>query len=201
MMINRRSTLLASLMSATLGLAGLDLTACESDGADGASLADHHAAAREARLAVLDGVPPMRIGTYDNRAIAVAYAPSRFNPVGDNMEAYNAAREAGDEQRIAELEAWGESHQRQLHRQGFGHVPVDDLLAHVAHRLPEVAENADVDAIVFDCTWTGPNVEVVDVTMELVMLFEPTEKTLKTAREIVKHEPIDLDVIERNHEH
>jgi hypothetical protein len=78
---------------------------------------------------------------------------------------------------------------------------VDDLLAHVADRLPEVAEQADVDAIVFDCSWAGPNIEIVDITMELVMLFDPTEKTLRTAREVMKHEPIDLDAIERGHEH
>jgi hypothetical protein len=30
----------------------------------------------------------IRIGTYDSRAIAIAYAPSRFNPVREKMAAY-----------------------------------------------------------------------------------------------------------------
>ena len=83
--------------------------------------------------------PKLRVGTYDNRAIAVAYAPSRFNPGGEKMREYRQAAAEGDEARMAELSAWGEAHQRALHRQGFGRVPVDDLLAHVADRLPEVA--------------------------------------------------------------
>ena len=30
-----------------------------------------------------------RIGTYDSRAIAIAFAPSKFNPVGDKMKDRN----------------------------------------------------------------------------------------------------------------
>ena len=102
---------------------------------------------------------------------------------------------------MAELEAWGQGHQRALHRQGFGRVPVDDLLAHVAERLPEVARTARVVAIVFDCNWAGAEVELVDVTHELVALFEPSEKTLATVEELLQHEPVDLDELERGHEH
>jgi hypothetical protein len=33
------------------------------------------------------------------------------------------------------------------------------------------------------------------------MLFNPSEKTLKTAREICTVEPVDLDELEQNHDH
>ena len=138
----------------------------------------------------------VRVGTYDSRAIAVAYAPSKFNPVGEKRRELEAAKAAGDTERVAELEAWGPKHQRALHRQGFGRVPVDDLLAHVADRLPEAARAAGVDVIVFDCSWAGPEVEVVDVTHELVALFDPSERTLTTVEELLEHEPVDLDEIE-----
>jgi len=145
--------------------------------------------------------PKLRVGVYDSRAIAVAYAASEFNPVDDKMQQHQAAKAAGDEAKVQKLEAWGESHQRQLHRQGFGRVPVTDLLAHVQDRLPDVAEEANVDVIAFECNYLGPGVEEVDITMELVMLYDPSPKTLKTVAELMKHDPISIDEIEQHHEH
>lgn len=201
--MNRRHAITSGILSVLLSLAGAMSTACDSGPASGsgAELAVDTSSRSGADMGAVGQDRIVRIGTYDNRAIAVAYAASRFNPVAEKMKDFKAAEEAGDEQRIAELENWGESHQRQLHRQGFGHVPVDDLLAHVADRLPEVAEQAGVEAIVFDPSWAGPNVELVDVSMQIVMLYEPTEKTLRHARAIMNHEPADLDEIERNHDH
>jgi hypothetical protein len=86
--------------------------------------------------------PRLRVGVYDNRAIAVAYAPSKYNLVQDKMKQYEEAKKAGDSARAKELQDWGAKHERQLHRQGFGRVPVDDLLAHVKDRLPEIARKA-----------------------------------------------------------
>ena len=90
----------------------------------------------------------VRIGVYDNRAIAIAFAASKFNPVSEQMKKYEAAKKAGDKEQMDKLEAWGKKHQRQLHRQGFGRVPVNDLLAHVKDQLPEVAKRNRVQAIV-----------------------------------------------------
>ena len=144
--------------------------------------------------------PKVRLGVYDNRAIAVAYAASKFNPVRQKMADYEQAKGAGDEARMRELKEWGEKHQRQLHRQGFGRVPVGDLLAHVKDNLPEVARKTGIDAIVWQCDHAGPHVEVVEITNELVQLFEPSEKTLRTVEELKKHPPADLDVIEQHHD-
>ena len=134
-----------------------------------------------------------RIGTYDSRAIAIAYAPSKFNPVAENMKAYEKAKAAGDEKRMEELEQWGKKHQRQLHRQGFAIVPVTDLLDHVEDKLPEVAQAAGVVAIVRACDFQSDQVELVDVTDRLVELFDPSEKTLENARSIRTKPPVDLD--------
>ncbi|MFZ5832812.1 MAG: hypothetical protein ACOY3P_22225 [Planctomycetota bacterium] len=143
----------------------------------------------------------LRVGVYDNRAIAVAWAPSRFNPVAEKMKEMEQAKAAGDEAKQKELKAWGQSHQRKLHRQGFGRMPVDDLLAPVKDRLPEVARKTSVDAIVWQCDYAGENVEMVDVTSELVELFDPSPKTRKIAAEIVTKPPVDLDEIEKHHDH
>jgi hypothetical protein len=147
-----------------------------------------------------DGNPEkIRIGTYDSRAIAIAYAPSKFNPVKANMEKYNVAKIAGDKKKMKELEAWGEKHQRQLHRQGFSNLPVHDLLSHVKDQLPTVAKEAGVIAIVAKCDFTSETVEVVDVTERLVELFDPSEKTLKYVREIKNVKPIDIDELDDTH--
>jgi hypothetical protein len=143
----------------------------------------------------------LRVGVYDSRAIAVAWAASEFNPVGEKMKEYDAARAAGDEARVEELEEWGESRQRQLHRQGFGRVPVTDLLACVKDRFPEVARQTGVEVIAFECNYLAPGVEKVDITMALVMLYNPSPKTLKTVAELMKHKPLSLDEIEQHHEH
>jgi hypothetical protein len=149
-------------------------------------------------LASRSAAPPKaRIGTYDSRAIAIAYAPSKHNPVAEKMKEYEAAKAKGDTQRAKELEAWGTTHQRQLHRQGFARVPVDDLLAHVADRLPEVAKAAGVEAIVFGCNHHTADIELVDVTLAIVALYEPSEQTLEYVRSAMKAEPVALDTIDK----
>ncbi len=148
-----------------------------------------------------DAARAVRVGIYDNRAIAVAFAASKYNPVAEKMKEYNAAKEAGNTDRVRELEAWGQKLQRQLHRQGFSRVPVDDLLAHVKDQLPEVAEKMKIDVIVWQCDFASPGTEIVDVTSELVQLFHPTEKTLRTIGDLLPKPPIELDVVEQNHEH
>lgn len=141
-----------------------------------------------------------RIGTYDSRAIAIAYAASKFNPVKEKMKEMQSAKAAGDQAKIKELEEWGQSHQRQLHRQGFGRVPVDDLLIPIKGRLPEAARQAGVAAIVMSCDWTGPDIEAVDMTDALVALYEPSARTLETVRKMKGVAPVPLDEIER-HKH
>ena len=116
------------------------------------------------------------------------------------MKEFAEAKAANDDKRVKELEAWGKKHQRELHRQGFAIVPVNNLLEHVKDKLPAVAQKTGVVAIVRACDFTASNVISVDVTDELVKIFEPSEKTLKTIAEIRKVEPVDLDAL-ASHEH
>jgi hypothetical protein len=139
--------------------------------------------------------PKLKVGTYDSRAVAVAFAASKHNPVAAKKAEHDEAKEAGDAAKLAELERWGRSLQRRLHRQGFARVPVDDLLEHVEARLPEAAAKAGVDVIAFGCDYASDAVEVVDVTRELVALFDPSPKTLETVAQLAKVPPVDLDDI------
>lgn len=144
----------------------------------------------------------IRVGIYENRAIACAYAPSVFNPVAKKMEEYKKAKAEGNEKRCVELKAWGKKHQQNLHWQGFCAVPVDDLLVYVKDGLAKLAEKENLDLIVWRYDYKSKNVEIIDVTDQIVALYNPTAKTLRTVKEIQKHAPVSLDVIAKHgHEH
>jgi len=138
----------------------------------------------------------IRIGTYDSRAIAIAYVRSGFDEVISEKKAdYAAAKAAGDTDTVAELEKWGNTHQRLLHFQGFGRYPVDGMLAAVRGELPRVAEEFDLDAIVWLPSYTGEGVEVVDVTELLVRLFTQDEQVATMAMAACEHEPLTFEVL------
>ena len=134
----------------------------------------------------------VRIGTYDSRGVAMAYAQSKFNPVGEKMAAYKKAKAAGDKAKMLELEAWGEQHQRQLHFQGFGRVPVDDLLLPVKDQVAELARARGLAAITMHCDFVGKDIELVDVTEDLAKLYNASDKALEMIRGIRKVKPASL---------
>lgn len=140
----------------------------------------------------------VRVGTYDNRAITVAHAHSELNPVDEKMKERAQAEAEGDTEKMEELEAWGERHQHELHLKAFCHAPVDDLLAHVADQIPDVARETGVDVIARACDYVAEDVEVVDVTMELVGLFNPGEEALRTIEQMKGVEAVPLEGIERH---
>jgi hypothetical protein len=136
----------------------------------------------------------IRIGTYDNRAISLAFFASRFNPTAEKKAAYEKAKAAGDQAKMKELEEWGPKFQRQLHFQTFGRAPVDDLLEPVKDRIAKLAGDKQLAAITMNCDFTSEQVELVDVTEDLVKLYDPDplDKTLQGVREIRKIKPTPL---------
>jgi hypothetical protein len=135
----------------------------------------------------------VRVGTYDNRAITIAWFHSEHNVFRKIAEEHERAMEAGDKALAKEFEEKAVTFQRRLHFQGFGRAPVGDLLKAVEDQLADVAAAAGVDAIVFECNYFGDEVEVVDITSELVALFDPTPGTLKMVESIVEQEPVPLE--------
>ena len=111
-----------------------------------------------------------RIGVYDSRAVAVAYAGSTFQvkKMKDLTGQLNKAREAGDINGISRLETAGREWQLNLKRQGFGTAPVDDILAEIASDLPKIQHAAGVTSLV--SKWNEaelhgrPNAVRIDVT-------------------------------------
>jgi len=148
----------------------------------------------------------VRVGVYDSRAIAVAFGDSETWQASTGKQLamraeYNAAKAAGNQKRVAELEAQGKAQQTLVHKQGFSTAPVDDILKNIQDKLPEIAKAAGVSAIVSkwdkDALAKYQSAELVDITMPLVNAFHPTERQLKFAIDIQKQAPISLEEAEK----
>lgn len=150
----------------------------------------------------------LRVGVYDSRGVAIAYAHSHFNEARyQKMKAQlDAAEAAGDEQAINELKAAGKQDQAQKHLQGFGTAPVHEYLELVKDQIAAVADEAGVDMIVskWECDYLAADAEVVDVTMALAKLFEPREKAYQWIEQMKDKKPIpheELERLEKEHPH
>ncbi len=126
---------------------------------------------------------PYRIGVFDSRAVAIAWARSEDGAaqLRQLRADYNQAKQAKDEKRIKELDQQAQWTQMRLHQMGFSTGPVGDILAKVKDKLPGIARQERVLAIVskWECPYNDPSVELVDVTLPLVKLFDPSDEVLR----------------------
>ena len=145
-----------------------------------------------------------RIGTFDSRAIAVAYATSpQHRATLDALVAErNRAKADGRVDRVRELEAEGAARQERLHEQGFGTADVGELLASIRDEIPAIAEQAGVELIVskFDVVWQAKGTEFVDVTDLLVETFHPDDRTRANAAMIRKQAPMSSEELRKHHD-
>lgn len=146
-----------------------------------------------------------RIGTYDSRAIAVAYAGSPLHEASlqPMQTAYREAKARGDAAEMKRLEQEGQALQAKAHLQAFSAAPVDEILAQIATVLTTIQTDADVSALV--SKWDAaalaayPDCEQVDVTMALVDALQPTERQRKFALDIQKKAPLPADKVRAQH--
>jgi hypothetical protein len=144
-----------------------------------------------------------RIGIYDSRVVAYAFFWTNDQQAKRNeqMKAANAAKAAGDTAQFEKLSRALADAQQKIHRQVFSSAPVDDALAAIEPRLPEIRKQAGDAALV--SKWDAPALRKypsavqVDVTDLLVAEFKPTEKQLKAIEEIKKQKPVPLDQIDK----
>lgn len=149
---------------------------------------------------------PIRIGIYDSRAVAIAYAGSPIHDriLKDKMAERDKAKADGDEDGVKELEAWGQEHQQRMHHQGFGSAPVTEMLAHIKDQLPRIAADAGVDVIVskWQLDYIDPDMEPVDITLKIIAPFEPKPQALKWIEQLKDKQPLSYDEIESHgHDH
>ena len=141
----------------------------------------------------------LRIGVYDSRAIAMAYGNSAaFRESMKPIQAeYEKAKKDKNDKRMKEIDSKMKLQQRRLHEQGFSTGSVAGLMAKVKDSLPEVAKKAGVNVIVskWELNHQSPDVEVVEVTDELVALFHPSEKVLGWVKDLKSHPPLPIEEI------
>ena len=144
----------------------------------------------------------VRVGTYDSRSVAIAFAGSEaFSKWMGELKAENdKAKASGDSKRISEIEAEGVARQKFMHRQGFSTAPVVDILGQIKDLLPAIKEKAGVTDLV--SKWDKASLtrfkdaELVDVTLALVDAFNPNDRQRKSAIKIQKQKPIPLEQAE-----
>ena len=140
-----------------------------------------------------------RLGVYDSRAIAVAFANStESRDVMKSVQAdYQKAKAAKDEKQVKAIEAKMKLQQRRMHEQGFSTGSVAGIMAKIKDKLPGVAKQAGVQAIVskWELNYQATELEVVDVTDELVALFHVSDKGKEWVKSIRTQPPLPIEQI------
>lgn len=135
----------------------------------------------------------LRIGTFDSRVIAVAYANSKFNTMSSELGVkMQAAKEKNDANEIAQIEREGKMRQAMMHEQGFGTGSVRNILNLMKDKVAEMAKKEKLNLIVskWEVVYNSTNCELVDVTEKIVNFFEPNEKMKMMMKEMMKQEPM-----------
>jgi len=147
-------------------------------------------------LALQPAPAKVRVGTFDSRAVGIAYARSAmFAPIlKEWKDKYEKAKAEKNEAVIKECEAWGPNYHKLQMLQGFSIASVADILEKVKDQLPKAAKEAGVDILVskWELAYQNPSFEIVDVTSCLVKIFNPDNQTLKILEELSKQPPIPL---------
>jgi hypothetical protein len=133
----------------------------------------------------------VRVGTFDSRALALAYYRSEAFKRLELGAEYDQAKAAGDEKRLEEIKA----ETSLMHKQVFSTWPVDNILARIKDEIPEISRQADVEVIVskWDLVYQRSGVEFVNVTDLMVKPFDPDEETLRIIKEMQEQDPIPLE--------
>jgi len=150
--------------------------------------------------------PKVVVGTFDSRAVAMAHFGKFINDGGLEKlySDHDKAKAAGDTKKAEELATKGQTLQKQLHMRIFGNAPIDNILEEIKKDIPKVAQAAGVDIIVgkWDIVYQKPSAKFVDITNQLVNLFEPDEETLDKIKAVLEHPPILREELEKmNHSH
>ena len=143
----------------------------------------------------------LRVGTFDSRAVAVAYFNSevRRRHTRQMMDEYEKAKAANDQQKVKQLEATRRTNEERIHQQGFSTASVANILAEIKDEMPGIAREAGVDVIVskWDIAYQSPSAEFVDVTGLLIKPFHPNERVLGWIKDLEKQTPIPLEELRK----
>ena len=133
------------------------------------------------------GAQTIRVGTFHKPSIVVAFVRSRLfadTVMKPKMAEMQRVKDAHDQKKIDELNAWGGTHQEQVHQQLAGEKPIYDIVAALGPCFAEVAKKAHVSLVAVDLPYTEPGVETVDVTDLILDWLKSDEATRKIVHEL-----------------
>ncbi len=136
----------------------------------------------------------VRIGVYDSRALAVAFAGSKAfeDELKPLMASYRSAESAGNKDEMAKADAKIKDIQARLHKQAFQGSAVDEIVATIPDALRSITEREHLQAIVAKSDKATlerySNAAQVDVSMELIEALHPNTRQLEIARKMLSAE-------------
>ena len=138
----------------------------------------------------------MRIGTYDSRAVAIAFGNSSegMQFVSNLRAEMMKAREAGNDSLVRHIENKAGVYQKLNHLRAFSIGSVSEILQNHEAEVAAVAEEAGVQALVskFELIYTGMGVDTVDVTLALTRIFKPSEQVQKWISGVPNQKPLPM---------
>ncbi len=159
-----------------------------------------------ARVARSQGTSPaVKIGTFDSRAVALAFWRSEagMKQVKAIRENYEKAKAAGDKNRMKQLEVEGPGLQVRMHQQVFSTGSVTDIIKTMKTAIPAIAKDAGVSLVVskWQIAYKDSSVEYVDVTPQLVKLLNPSDQVSKMIEQLRKKEPVPIEKLSMDPKH
>jgi len=139
-----------------------------------------------------------RIGTFDSRCIAIAYGRTDFlKNIGDLRKEHEKAKTEGNEEKVKELEKLGPNLQLIMHQQGFSTGSVINIMEKIKDKLPAIAEKNNIKLILskWELFYHDESLELVDITDQIVDLFNLDEQSRNIIEEIKKMEPVPIEQI------
>lgn len=140
----------------------------------------------------------VRIGTFDSRAVALAYyrSPDGIERMIQEWDQrWGDAEAAGDSVRMEELKLFKPSFQHLMHQQVFSTGSICNVLREVENDLPGIAAAAGVSGIVsrWELPYSASELPQIDVTPQIVALFDVDENVASQVAQMKDVEPVPLE--------
>ena len=140
----------------------------------------------------------IRIGTFDSRCVAIAYGRTDFlKNIGNLRQEQEKAKAEGNEARAKELEKLGPNLQFIMHQQGFSTGSVINIMEKIKDKIPEIAKKNNVKLILskWELFYHDESLEIIDITDQIVNLFNLDEQSRNIVESIKKMEPVPIEQI------
>jgi hypothetical protein len=142
-----------------------------------------------------DNLP--KVGVFDSRLLIIAYTRSQeFGKYISSLKSEaKKAKDNGDSEKALELELKGKYLQQLVHLQVFSNASAKNVIAKFHDEFEKIAEENNLSFVVskWEIAYKNSSVELQDITMDLIKLFNPTEQTLNIAEEMQTKSPIPIE--------